>query len=60
MTNHENNPFKVVVYISPLVNNLKFRGPENEGLLWNILEIKLILFDIDINVYLFHQIEELR
>ena len=33
MTNHENNPFKAVVYISPLANNLNFRGAENEGLL---------------------------
>ena len=52
--------YKSEVYISPLRHNLKFRGPEMLGLLWNIFEIKLILFDIGINIYLHHQTEELR
>ena len=43
---------EIVVYISPLANNLKFRGARNGVLLWNFFEIKQILFNIGINVYL--------
>ena len=53
-------PNKSVVYISPLRHNLKFRGAEMLGLIWTIFEIEMILFDIGINVFLYHQIEELR
>ena len=60
MKNMKYTLYKSVVYISPLANNLKFRGPEMWGLLWNFFEIKLILFDIGIDIYLYHQTEELR
>ena len=45
--------YKSVVYISPLRHNLKFRGPEMLGLLWNIFEIKLILFKFPIKITAF-------
>ena len=60
MKNKKYTLYKSVVYISPLRHYLKFRGPEMLGSLWNIFEIKLILFDIGINIYLHQQTEELR